>query len=117
MSMLSTWRIEIIQHKSFLMRALILLAVTGSLLFLSHDTDAQSVGGDSPATNIGIVSSELSLESRHSIPIEQEWYRLGLGKGLAEVYEKESGFARTGYVQMLYQDFATETNIHTPSDR
>ena len=65
-----------------------------------------------PASSLSKPDIEYAL-----VPIEEEWYRLGLGDGLADVYGKKSGFSHTGYAEMVYEDFAQETNINTPSGR
>ena len=73
---------------------------------------------ENPVTNLasGFELSKPGIEYALA-PIEEEWYRLGLGDGLADVYEKKSGFSHTGYAEVVYQNFAQETNINTPSGR
>ena len=73
---------------------------------------------ENPVTNSasGFELSKPGIEYALA-PIEEEWYRLGLGDGLADVYEKKSGFSHTGYAEVVYQNFAQETNINTPSGR
>ena len=48
---------------------------------------------------------------------EYSQYRsLGLSLGAAKVYEKAKGFSCNGYFDLLYENFAAETNLGAPSN-
>jgi hypothetical protein len=42
--------------------------------------------------------------------------RLGIGLGADSVYRKTKGFSASGYFDSIYENFASTTNIYTPSN-